>query len=51
MGNFRPAFHDLVVKLSDCIFKPAHAQSDRAVRIREDRAGCIRQSNDAFERS
>ncbi len=25
MKNFRPAFHDLVVKFSDCIFKPAHA--------------------------
>jgi len=25
MRAFRPAFHDLVVKFSDCIFKPAHA--------------------------
>jgi len=25
MKGFRPAFHDLVVKFSDCIFKPAHA--------------------------
>jgi len=25
MSAFRPAFHDLVVKFSDCIFTPAHA--------------------------
>ncbi len=25
MGDSRPAFHDLVVKFSDCIFKPAQA--------------------------